>query len=213
MKILINDAESSLQPEENETLGHVFMRLEDLFQQRAESVLAVSLDENLISADQQTVISDEQSSIYETLNVQVVPTRSLPIHTLKEFMPLLKEVAPSCEKAAIDFQSGNIVEALSHVDSLFQVWAVLFQALTDSASILDFQLVDIKVEDSDVAAYTKSLTASLNEIKEALGNKDYVSVADILEYEISPATAKWLVAIDVLVAFMEKILADEPAQQ
>lgn len=213
MEILINDAKSPIKTEDHQTLGEVFDQLNAYFTRREESVLAVLIDGNLMNPEQQKIISGESVGTYEKMELQVVETRLLPVYTLEEFKPLLTEVVPASEKIAIALQSGNTSEALKDVDSLLQVWAILFQSLTDSSKLLKFKLADIKTGDSNVEALTQTLTSHLQEIKEGLTNRDYVTVADILEYEIAPAAEKWLSVLDDLIEHIHKLLANEPAKQ
>jgi len=213
MEILINKAIAEIQPEESEKLGHLFMRLEDYFNQKNQSVINVCVDKAPINAEQQKVMSGEDVSTYDSLEIQVVDTKTLPIHTLREFKPLLSEVAATAEKVAIELQSGKTSEALKNIGSLFQVWAVLFQTLSDSSKLLNFNLTSVNVDSSNVEELTKKLTQHLLEIKEGLKNRDYVTVADIVEYEISPSAEKWIPVIDILIEHMTEILANEPTQQ
>ena len=67
--------------------------------------------------------------------------------------------------------------------------------------------------ESDVEQHTIDLANFLKEIQDGIQNRDYVTVADIVEYEMGSAADKWLPALDTLIEHMKKILADESAGQ
>jgi hypothetical protein len=210
MEVLINNAKSSLQPEFDETLGHLFLRLDDYFNQQEETVISVTVDGNELSIEQQKIISEEKAQTYDKLDIEMIPTNRLPIKNIDDLKPLIASVPEVAESIAVNLQSGNIEQAMKDTDSLLQVWAILFQVISDSAKLLTFQLSEVTVGDSNFQNLTTDLSKHLIEIKEGLTHRDYVTVADIIEYEISPAVEKWLPALDVFNQFLEKNLADEP---
>lgn len=213
MQVLINNAKSTLQPDEGENLGHLFLRLEDYFNQQEETVLSVSVDGNVLSADQQKILSEEAADTYDKLEIECIKTIRLPIKNVEDLSLLIANVPEVAEGIAVNLQSGNIEQAMKDCDALLQVWAILFQVISDSSKLLSFKLSDVAIGDSNLQVLTVALSQHLLEIKEALSHRDYVTVADVIEYEISPAVEKWQPALSTLTEFLEKILADESAGQ
>lgn len=109
---------------------------------------------------------------------------NLLLETKQSYYEYIRKINTGCIYIANELRIGNINEALSTVVNLAEglQWLLSVEELMKKNEYI------IKSRISEVNEY-------LNEINEALGNNDYVQVADLFEYEIQPifsSASEWI---------------------
>lgn len=208
MQILINEQPSPLQPEVEETLGHLFMRLEDHCHRSGLTVVSCRLDGAPLDIAAQQDVSTRPANDFDSLDIEAVTNDRLAEQTLGELKPLLEEIPAEAEAAAAALQAGRQEEAHVKIDAILQVWAVLFETLSNASRLHSFTLSEVTCDDRSVDVMANALSDLLREIQEALESRDTVTVADVLEYEISPAVPVWLRAVDAVIDHLARLRSD-----
>ncbi|MFC5540563.1 hypothetical protein ACFPOH_02045 [Ureibacillus suwonensis] len=93
----------------------------------------------------------------------------------QSYYEYVQKIAPGCIIIANEFRTGNIAEAL--------------QSIGNFAEGLDWLLtVETKMLEHNLKIKSRIFEAKnfLKEINKALEQKDYITVADLFEYEIEP---------------------------
>jgi len=125
------------------------------------------------------------------------------INSLKEIKERLPEQKAILESAAISYQSGNdkqgMEQLLSFINFMFHYTRTCYQI----SPVFDIPLKDIIIGEESIDEKNRELQILLNETVEILEDNDMVSLADILEYEITESMENLEQYIDLL---LEKIL-------
>ena len=211
MEIRIKGDKAALAPEEGETLGHLFMRIEDHCQNHGLTIVGCELDGTPADIARQRELSERPAGGFNLLVVDTVDNDNLAIETLTELKPLLEQLGPEAESTAAALQSGQTEGTNARIDSILQVWAVLFETILNSSRLYAFRLEDVTCGDRNLSVMTNALSELLKEIEEALGNRDTVTVADVLEYEIAPSVGPWMEGVDAVIAHITTLKSDGKA--
>jgi hypothetical protein len=204
MEILINQNKTELSFDENETLGHLFLQLEDYLHEHNLCVLSVSLDDRLIDADEQKKLSGQSLSDFNTISLETVANENLAEQSLLEILILLEQLEDFSEKTAEMIHKGQHEKVNENINSFLQVWAVLFETISNASRYHKFKLTDIRLDNLAFSEMINTLTGHLTEIKKSISSRDYVNIADVLEYEISPTLPDWIRIVRHLVDFLKQ---------
>ncbi|MGE4157653.1 MAG: hypothetical protein AB7F75_00995 [Planctomycetota bacterium] len=202
MEIRVNGAQTSLLSLEGETLGGLFERLNAHFDSEKSSVVGMSLDGKPVDLAGQEGLWDSSCSSYSLLEIEVVPHAELSRRTLADLKELVTQCPGACIEAASNFQTGSPAEGLKRLDNIFQLWAVLFQSFSDAASFHQFRLADVKVGGKVLPELLSGLSDLIRRLQEAVKSRDYVTVADLLEYEMVEVVPGWIQALDAVLALV-----------
>lgn len=200
MEIQVNGAQTSLGPLAGETLGGLFERLNTHFDAEKCAVVGMKLDGASVDLAGQEGLWESPCASHRLLEVEVVPHFDLSRRTLSDLKEIITQSPGACIEAASLFQTGSPAEGLNRLDGIFQLWAVLFQSLSDAASFHHFRLADIKIGDRNLPELLSGLSDLIRRLQEAVKSRDYVTVADLLEYEMAEIVPGWIQALDAVLA-------------
>jgi hypothetical protein len=77
-------------------------------------------------------------------------------------------------------------------------WQHAQESVLKTAQLLRLDLDAVSVGDESLPAVLSSFTDQLRAIKQALEDRDYVALGDVLLYEMTETTPRWLGAIEAL---------------
>lgn len=189
MKIFINGIEDA-QKYDGMTLGDVLRQI------RQSKVLKGTFISNLKLNRQESDLRSEevlQTSIpkIETLEIEISSVSSLITRNIANAEEYLKKLIPGIQKAAGLFHSGSEQEAnqffikiVDGIDWLSQVVDTVVDAMGKDAN-------DIHVNGKTVLERKNQLIDLIQQMLNANKNKDWVLLADLLEYEILPFYQEW----------------------
>jgi hypothetical protein len=101
--------------------------------------------------------------------------------------------ATEAELGAIADQliEGRIIESVQRLADSLAIWQQIHDAVSKSIQMLDLDPQLIIVEDQSLVEAIRGPKGMLLQVKEALEAKDYVMLADVLQYEFEPAVNTW----------------------
>jgi hypothetical protein len=86
---------------------------------------------------------------------------------------------------------GRIIESVQRLADSLTIWQQIHDAVSKSIQMLDLDPQMITVGDQSLVVALRGPKDMLLQVKEALEAKDYVMLADVLQYEIEPAVNTW----------------------
>jgi hypothetical protein len=183
MKISINGAETHEESFQGETLGEV---LHAILNSRKDSYIRrVWLNGQEASSNTQDTLKTSTASV-QSLELELALLQDLVANNLTNAKAYLEKLVPGFQKAADLFRMGNEQEAnqyylqiLDGIDWFSQVILTIVNAQVD---IFKEQTLEDR---------QKKLTDFMAQMLEANQNKDWVLMADLLEYEMAPFYKDW----------------------
>jgi len=142
------------------------------------------------------LVSDEM----KRLIIESIDSPDILINSLKEIKEHLHEQKIILESAAIAYQSGNdsqgMEQLLSFINFMFNYTRTCYQI----SPVFDISLKDIVIGAESLEEKNRELQILLNETVDIMENNDMISLADILEYEITEVMENLEQYVDLLLA-------------
>lgn len=190
MKIIINGREESIDFEGN-TLGHAFAEIKKQQSSTEKIISQLRLNDQEISWDAKENLETPLSDT-DTIEVEFSTLREIILKNLANAENYLQRLIPGIEKAAELFQTENEQDANKYfliiIDGIDWFSQVLDGVM--KASGLDPDAIELKGE--SLQKRKSRLIELMGQMLDANQNKDWVLMADLLEYEIAPYYKEWV---------------------
>ncbi len=188
MKLLINGKEE-IGSGIGETLGDFLLHIEKVGLVQGNVVRSIKLNGHESSPDS-NVNQNMRLSEIETLEIEVTNLSDIVDKNIENADAYLIKLIPGIEKSVELFRMGNEQEAnqffiniIDGVDWLSQVLDMILEAKAISPDAV-FDGKSIQERRVDLITFTQQMV-------DANKNKDWVLLADLLEYEILPYYREW----------------------
>lgn len=140
-----------------------------------------------------------------TLFVETADPRDLACQALAEVEAQLDEADRLRAQASDLILAGQQQQAMTKLSGCFATWQNAPESVLKTAQILRVDLEQVRVEGKPLVDGVRLFAEQLRHIKEALENRDFVALNDILTYEAPETTAHWRAAIQALRAAVAAI--------
>ena len=188
MKLLINGKEEAL-PHIGETLGDFLAHVERGGMMQGSVVRSVKLDGQESSPDSSVTRQIPLSEI-ETLEVEVSTLSGIIDQNIENADAYLIRLIPGIEKAVELFRTGSEQEANQFFINIIDGMDWLSQALDVILTAKEIS-PDTVIDGKSIQDRRASLVDFTKQMVGANKNKDWVLLADLLEYEILPYYKEW----------------------
>ena len=204
MKIFINGCEETTEYS-GDNLGNLLDQIQSVKVLPGTYIDKLLLNGQPIEPDAEKTRSTPITEI-ETLEIEITTILDILNKNITNVEDYLKKLIPGIEKTAELFQMGNDQEAsqlfvkiVDGIEWVSQVFNEILKALmTDPNTIL--------LNGKTIQDRHNTLIDLTNQLLEAHKNKDWVLVADLLEYEIAPYYKEWQEIIPQLRKMAQEII-------
>ena len=143
-----------------------------------------------------------------TLYIETADPREMALEVLNEVEKQLDE-AHRLKGEAVDLlqRSGAAGAAMGRLSGCFSTWHSAHESVVKTAQLLRIDLGDVYVDGRTLAEFLSDFTSHLREIRQALEARDFVTLGDVLSYEMTETTAQWRSALAAV-----RDLVQEPAR-
>jgi hypothetical protein len=131
-----------------------------------------------------------------TLFIETAEPRDMALEVLAETESQLAD-ADRLKGEAVDLlrRNGAASKAMEKLSGCFRTWHNAHESVVKTAQLLRIDLERVRVEDATLAEFLSDFTAQLRQIKLALEARDFVTLGDVLSYDLADAGAKWAAAL------------------
>lgn len=186
MKVVVDGFEDLVIPEENETLGELLIQLEEWIKSNKRIIVQVKLEGKLLSEKDKRILFNKKVSEFEILELFTANLWQWAINLLQEIKIYLPEIAKKMEKVSFLIQQGNCKNAFSLLERYIGLWDEVNEALAKIEKIFALDYTKILLKKNASYEMMKELMQFLEEAKRAIKDSDFLTLADILEYELAP---------------------------
>jgi hypothetical protein len=120
-------------------------------------------------------------------------------------MEVLAEVEEQLDEAdrlkgeAVDLLHRNAaVRAMERLSGCFTTWQHAQESLAKTAQLLRIDLKRVTIDGRTLADVMTDFAGQLREVKQAMEGRDFVTLADVLTYEMTETSQHWHTAIGAL---------------
>lgn len=175
------------------TVGHVLNHL----QKDNRLVVQVLLDGqapdlNRIGALRQSLLEGH------TIYIETAAPSDMAMEVLEEAESQLADADRLKTDACDLLQRNKPSDAMQRLSGCFTRWQHAQDAVLKTAQLLRVDLNAIQLDSGPLAALLGAFADQLRGIKESLESRDFVTLGDILAYQIDQAALPWRTAIQIL---------------
>jgi hypothetical protein len=138
-----------------------------------------------------------------TLALTTADEKELSLTTLGKLAALIEWLAPQHKQVAGELERGQTQHALDRLGGIISAWQQIQAAYGNLAKMLHLSLQDLPVRDMTGEAVLEEFCRQLAEMQTALQHKDFVLLADILQYEMDGAEANWMGLLEATLGVVE----------
>lgn len=124
------------------------------------------------------------------------------IGTLPKFQPFIMEIL---DEVVNKLQTGKDKEAFIYAEKFSHIVGLSFSILSKVAEVCSINYVNIKIENTSLLDAINDFNSMMNNLLDAFSNEDYISIADLLEYEIKEKIENIMDYIPLLEEYIEKL--------
>ena len=127
-----------------------------------------------------------------TLFIETAEPREMALEVIAEVETQLRE-ADRLKSDAVDLlqKSGGAVRAMEKLSGCFSTWHNAQESVVKIARLLRLDLEAVRVGERSLSDLIGGFSAQLRQIRQALENRDFVTLADVLAYEMTETSAQW----------------------
>ncbi|MCZ9956161.1 hypothetical protein [Brachyspira hyodysenteriae] len=124
------------------------------------------------------------------------------VGSLPKFLPLILDILDSIVNK---LQSGNDKEAFMYAEKFSRIVSYAFSILSNVASIYSIDYSQISLNAVTLTDAINDFNEMINNVLDAFANEDYISIADLLEYEIKERIENIMNYIPLVEEHIEKL--------
>ncbi|RLE11165.1 hypothetical protein DRI96_06670 [Candidatus Aerophobetes bacterium] len=186
MKIVIDGFEDLVIAEEDETLRQLLVQLDKWIRENNRIIVQIKLEGRSLSELDEKVVFDRKVGEFKTLELFTANLWQWAIDSLEEIKVYLPEIAKKMEQVSLLIQQGDSKKAFSLLDRYIGLWERVNQILRTIEKIFALDYNKIFLKKNGDSYNMEELVQLLEEAKRAIGDNDFLALADILEYELAP---------------------------
>lgn len=133
-----------------------------------------------------------------TLYIETAEPREMAMDVLDEVEQHLYEADRLRGEACDLMQGGQAVKALERLSGCLSTWQAAQESVLKTAQLLRIDLSRITVDGRTLLDVLTEFTDHLRQIRSALESRDFVTVGDILLYEMTQTNTLWRKSIVAL---------------
>lgn len=124
------------------------------------------------------------------------------IGTLPKFQPFIIEIL---DEVVDKLQTGKDKEAFIYAEKFSHIVGLSFSVLSKVAEICSIDYSNIKIDNISLIDSINDFNSMMNNLLEAFSNEDYISIADLLEYEIKEKIENIMDYTPLLEEYIERL--------
>ena len=127
-----------------------------------------------------------------TLFIETAEPREMALDAIAEVESQLRE-ADRLKGEAIDLlqKSGGAVKAMEKLSGCFSTWHNAQESVVKVERLMRIDLDGVQVDGRSLSALIADFTGQLRQVRQALESRDFVTLGDVLAYEMTETTAQW----------------------
>mgnify|MGYP001189830905 CR=1 FL=1 len=203
-KIIINNEEKNCDTSSFGNLNKLYENLLGEFATKESFVTSIKLNGEELSENELQKKGDLPVNDIETFEMIILTLPEMTLNSINNVMEYLAKLIPAVKNASELFRTKSPEEAnkyyLQCVEGL--TW---FQEVVDNiSSLLKLELEKLDFGSKSFEELQKQLLSITKEIHDSQDKKDWVMLADLLEYELTPYLEEWQSVLPLFVRAVQK---------
>jgi hypothetical protein len=193
MEILVDDQTYELSGSPEQTVQDLADEVcHDESGQSKRIVISIACDGQALNQDQLSGVLDKPLNTFDRIELRTQDPRALAAATIKQTIELFENSMNMRHEIADRLDEGRLDAAMPLLQQLINVWKQVQQSMQVCATATNIDFATLKVGDEAMEDVLDVVKTHLNELKDAMENRDLVLVGDILRYEFQAPLENWL---------------------
>ena len=158
---------------------------------KGRAVIAIQCDGRDLGADELADALARPLSDFQRVELRSLPAGEVAVSILNHAADLVRETEQNQPDIVELLNEGNTVRGMELLAGSFSLWQQAHEAMLQAVRLGRVNLDEVTVQGTPSVDIIGGLRDRLAQIKESLEARDYVMLADILQYEIGDTVQNW----------------------
>jgi hypothetical protein len=141
----------------------------------------------------------QTSTDHHTIYVETTEPAEMANEVLNEVNQQIEQSEHLRAEAVDCLLAGNHNKAFEKLSGCFGRWQHTQESIEKIAQLLRIDLGRVRVDDATtLTEFLKTFGEHLKTIRQSLEDRDFVTLADVLQYELPDSTSKWKSAVEAV---------------
>lgn len=191
MQITIDGQEVTTLDTTGRTVGELLAELRASLAGTGRMIVGIVCDSEPVEPEQVKALLDEPIDKYAQIDFQTAQPAELARSSLEACRQFLVEIEQTAREVIDSLRQAQVQEAMGQMSPLFTRLNDAYRGLQGTFELFKIDPESIELSSGDAARFMSSLRDKLAQIRDTLENHDYVELADLFEYELTPAIKQW----------------------
>lgn len=195
MKLLLNGQELNNLVADASTLGSTLAEVQKQKVGSDDVISQIWVDGELLTAERLADWKARPASEFNEARVEAQPRKNLVSIGLNTIRQGLTESADLRNAIVTSLQQGQIDRAMHSLADYLGMWNTTQKSIVSACHLMDCEFanldIDVAGQSQNIHDLVAELTSHLQDVKTSIENRDFVMLADLLNYEFEGLTATW----------------------
>ena len=191
MEVELDSQPLAMDCAEIHTVGELALQVADQLSRGGRALTRITLDGDRISLADGEGWADRPLAGPGRLVMVSEDPKQMSARVLSESAEHLSQLGHAQLEVADSLRQGKLDRGSQVLAEWLPIWASMQEAVSKVAALLGWDLDEVRVGTDTAQAVIGQLKPLLEQVRSALAEQDFVSVADLLEYELAPLADRW----------------------
>ena len=188
----INGTDEPYEVVQETTFGHVIENLSAKMNDAGKVITRIQMNDQSMVGGKQVEYYMYPLDNVETIEISADDPKRLASEALNTLLEYKKELKRNCERAAELFRLGDDLEANEMYSRLIEGWRWLVKGVDAMCGMLKIDVNSVMSKNMTIQHFQNNLLLPIfDNMFEAQKREDWIALADILEFELSPLHDDW----------------------
>lgn len=197
MKVYLNGNVSEIKITSISTLSDVIVQMEKEID-KSQIITELKLNEKILGSDWYNNAKNIFLLDEDDLFITTQSSDYIAVQALNSSQKSFETITADFQKVSDMFRFDNEIKANSYFAQCIENFQWYLKIISDSLSLLGKNLSSIQLSDKNLEEKITELSAKLEEMIESQQSKDWILLADMIEYELLPLLKSLTEIYDIL---------------
>ncbi len=197
MKVYLNGNVSEIKITSISTLSDVIVQMEKEID-KSQIITELKLNEKILGSDWYNNAKNIFLLDEDDLFITTQSSDYIAVQALNSSQKSFETITADFQKVSDMFRFDNEIKANSYFAQCIENFQWYLKIISDSLSLLGKNLSSIQLSDKNLEEKITELSAKLEEMIECQQSKDWILLADMIEYELLPLLKSLTEIYDIL---------------
>ena len=191
MQVYLDDELLDPHTDAQTTVGDVVEQVKTQLPTQQRMLVAIRCDGQEVASEKLEDVLASPIGSYAKVELATTSPRQLAVDALEGAAALFGETSGMTREVVELLNQGQTPRAMKLLGSCLDAWNQAGDSVRRTAQLLSLDLDTMQVEQQPLPELFDVLREQLTGVKEAIEGRDYVLLADILQYELPQTAERW----------------------